>query len=149
MKRNLFFQFLNVIVFCSLCLYSHNSCCQTTIHENTYNTTEFSIIKNFKTDIDIKYDVWPTRRFEYIDRGTNMIYTVTVSNLYVMDFEIYEGYVYFCGNGEFNSKVDNFGAAFGYFNIDSVFSTMGLFTTTFLMVCIHLRLPIHYGNLIS
>lgn len=109
-----------------VCLWSEAALCQTTIYENTNNISEHPTIKNYKPDIDIKYEVWPIRRFDYVDRGTNALYTVEVSHLFITDFEIYKGYVYFCGSGAFSSKVDNFGAAFGYFNIDSVFFHNGV-----------------------
>lgn len=96
--------------------------CQTAIYENRYIATEHSIIKNYDKYYDIKYDIWPTSRFEYVDRNSNLIYTVNVGFLSVQDFEIYDGYVYFCGGGwTSSSKESNHGAVFGYFNIDSVF----------------------------
>ncbi len=122
MKTKIIPRFLSVIAFVCLCLYNPDLRSQTVIYENIYNTTEHSIIKNFKEDKDIKYDVWPNRRFELIDRSSDRLYTVNMNFVFVIDFEIYNGYVYFCGSGCVSqAKEDNCGAVFGYFNIDSVF----------------------------
>ena len=106
------------IVFVSF-LFSPTLSAQDIIFEHSYEPSEFSTIRNYTENVDIKYEIRISpgyhKRFSYIDRSSGTVMTFNIDDYWsVSDFRIMDGYVYFCGK-------DNGVAAFGWFNIDSVF----------------------------
>lgn len=106
------------IVFVSF-LFSPTLSAQDIIFEHSYEPSEFSTIRNYTENVDIKYEIRISpgyhKRFSYIDRSNGTVITFNINDYWsVSDFRILNGYVYFCGS-------DNGVAAFGWFNIDSVF----------------------------
>lgn len=83
---------------------------------------EHSFIRNYKEDIDIKFEVHydgPIHSFDYIDRATGtMRYFTFPNNYWIYDFKISNGIVYFCGYYQ-NMGVES--ALLGWFDIDDVF----------------------------
>ncbi|MBR4505860.1 MAG: hypothetical protein IKP21_03710 [Bacteroidales bacterium] len=90
---------------------------QSIIYDANPNS-EYSIIRNYKRDVDITYNIiaGESHSFNYIDRNNMTVYSAPVVGLFaVLDFVIYNDTVYFCGSGSGNYAV------YGYFDINDVF----------------------------
>ena len=89
---------------------------QSMIYESD-QLSEFSIIRNYKTGIDITFsDYYGTDiYFSYVDRNTMTTTSVDVTNYFhVEDFVILDDTVFFCGN-------HNQTAVCGFVDINDVF----------------------------
>ena len=73
---------------------------QDTIYAIDTIRAEYSIIRHYKDQIDISYNLQGGQKtFAYTDRATNTVKFFDVSYGYnIFDFEISNGVVYFCGN---------------------------------------------------
>lgn len=79
--------------------------------------SEFSIIRNYKEDVDITYSCYLSEEncFCYVDRHNNVYYKAKVDlNLRVTDFRIYKDRVFFCGSYSNSSVI-------GWFDISGLF----------------------------
>ena len=89
---------------------------QNTIYDLSDIDSEFSIIRNYKENIDITYDVYlSTRKFSYFDRSTSLYYYFVIP-VEVTDFRIVDGFVYFCGG-----SISQSGYVIGWFDIHNTF----------------------------
>lgn len=86
----------------------------TILEGNQYS--EYSIIRNYKNNVDITYNVMlDTQTFNYVDRVSMTTLSVNILNSFdVSDFVVFHDSVFFCGS------VDQT-AIFGYFDIQDVF----------------------------
>ena len=88
-------------------------------------SSEKPSIKNYKPDVDIKYERYYSgapSTFDYIDRANNVTYSFSLPDAFlrpVSDYEIHKGKVYFCGSSHI--AVNRSTAFFGWFDIDSVY----------------------------
>lgn len=88
-------------------------------------SSEKPSIKNYKADVDIKYERYYSgafSTFDYIDRTNNVTHSFSLPDAVlrpVSDYEIYKGKVYFCGSSHI--AVNRSTAFFGWFDIDSVY----------------------------
>lgn len=90
---------------------------QNVIYDFAPQTSEFSVIRHYKNDIDITYSWYLSDEncFCYVDRQNNVYYKADVGlNLKVTDFRIYNNQVFFCG-------IYGNSSAIGWFDIVGLF----------------------------
>ena len=106
---------------------SANTAIAQNIIYNNDNYSEWSIIRNYKTKIDICYNVgYLSNSFYYVDRTTNIIRSFPLNGeISVYDFVIVGDTVFFCG-GCFSNQVSQ--GCFGFFIIPDLFFSGGSIT---------------------
>lgn len=114
-KHNLTWQYVLAGVALVIMLQATNTHCQNLIMELPY-VDEYSIIRNIDTDNKLIYNHGKDNRFYKIDynigTGTTMSFPGR-DEMKILDFEIHEDYVFFCGIEDTLSPK----AVFGYFNL--------------------------------
>ena len=86
---------------------------------NPEKDSEFSIIRNYKDNIDITYNVFESQTsFNYVDRSSLTEISAEVTGFTVNDFVIFDDTVFFCGSTAYS-------AVYGYFDINDVFFSGG------------------------
>lgn len=95
---------------------------QDIIYKDTMHA-EFSVIRHYRDEIDITYNLAERHSFIYTDRATNSVRYFDIPwNIHLYDFEIHNGKVYFCGEVSYsNYNISSEFGVFGWFDIDSVF----------------------------
>ena len=124
MKKNKYFIKIALLSSFSLLYVNPQAKSQDIIYEDPDMHAEFSIIRHYKNDVDITYNLAERHSFIYTDRATNTVRYFDIPwNIHLYDFEIHKGKVYFCGEVSYSSGyiINDERGIFGWFDIDSVF----------------------------
>lgn len=117
--KNILFRYYSRFFALAMLLGSMSVHAQTIIYK-TDQQSEHLIIRNYKDDIEITYNViCADISFDYVNRNAMTTRSVSLpSNIVVNDFAVYHDSVFFCG---MESVGYNRYAIYGYFDINSVF----------------------------